>query len=273
MARSRAIVMSDVRVDMDSLGTQHQQHVARRRPVVSGRATSERLSLATEVGVEAVPAPVALVAVPPLAARSTTGAGLYARYTKRGFDIAVSAAILVAVAPVMFVCWLLLRLTLGRDVVITQERVGLDGQVFGMYKFRTMRWSRRGAVSPFDGPDRRVKHKDDADPRHTPIGRALRKASLDELPQLFNVLVGDMSLVGPRPELVAIVDRIGERSHARHSVRPGMTGEWQITGRQDGRLLHECFDEDLPYLDRVTLRNDLGILRKTVSVVVGRGGR
>jgi lipopolysaccharide/colanic/teichoic acid biosynthesis glycosyltransferase len=199
--------------------------------------------------------------------------GWYEAWGKRSFDLAVTAAILFVLAPIMLVVWLVLRVTLGPDVVITQDRVGMDGATFGMYKFRTMKWSRRGRAEPFDGPDRRIVHKTDSDPRHTPVGRAFRKASLDELPQLLNVLAGDMSLVGPRPELASIIDRIDERGHRRHTVRPGMTGEWQITGRQDGRLLHECLDEDLPYLDRITLRNDLGILVKTVSVVTGRGGR
>lgn len=199
--------------------------------------------------------------------------GLYERYGKRTFDIIGAAVILTALSPIFLVCWLALRVTLGPSVVIAQERVGHNGQVFGMYKFRTMKWSRRVEPQPFDGPDRRKTHKADLDPRHTPIGRVFRKLSLDELPQLVNVLYGDMSLVGPRPELATVVESIGEFHHPRHLIRPGLTGEWQITSRQDGKLLHECFDEDLPYLDRVTLRNDLRILVGTVSVVLNRSGR
>lgn len=200
-------------------------------------------------------------------------AGWYERWGKRGFDVAVSATVLLLVAPVMAVVWLVLRAQLGRDVVISQDRVGRGGETFGMLKFRTMLWSRRGSDQPFDGPDRRLSHKADHDPRHTPVGRFLRKLSLDELPQLMNVLRGDMSLVGPRPELAVVVDGIDERAHPRHRVRPGMTGEWQVSVRQHGVPLHECFDHDLPYLDRITLRNDLGIMVRTVGVVVGRGGR
>ena len=199
--------------------------------------------------------------------------GWYRSRGKRVLDLVVGSVILLAVAPVMAVIWAVLRVVLGPDVVITQTRVGRNGTSFGMYKFRTMRWSRRRALEPFAGPDRRTVHKADHDPRHTSVGLVLRKASLDELPQLFNVLRGEMSLVGPRPELAEIVDRIGARGHRRHEVLPGMTGEWQITGRQDGRLLHECLDDDLPYLDRVTFRNDVAILAKTLSVVAGRGGR
>jgi lipopolysaccharide/colanic/teichoic acid biosynthesis glycosyltransferase len=200
-------------------------------------------------------------------------AGWYEHWGKRAFDVVVSASLLLLALPVMAIVWAALRVTLGRDVVITQDRVGRGGQAFGMYKFRTMHWSRRGTSAPFDGPDRRVAHKADHDPRHTPVGRALRKASLDELPQLMNVLKGDMSLVGPRPELVSVVDGIGQRGHARHSVRPGMTGAWQVSVRQQGVPLHECFDHDLPYLEHVTFGTDLGILVKTVGVVLGRGGR
>lgn len=270
---------------MDSLGTQGKQQLPGRSSVDS--VSAPRLSggvAAVELPRTAVGPVIArpkaseshLSVVPPPAPvtrRVTRRRTWYQAWGKRGFDLTVSASILFALAPVMFVVWAVLRVALGRDVVITQDRVGKDGLTFGMFKFRTMHWSRRGRALPYDGPDRRLVHKTDNDPRHTRVGRAFRKASLDELPQLINVLMGDMSLVGPRPELAEIVDRIGERGHGRHSVRPGMTGEWQITGRQDGRLLHECFDEDLPYLDRVTLRNDLAILFRTVSVVTGRGGR
>lgn len=199
--------------------------------------------------------------------------GLYQRAGKRVLDVAVAGTMLVFLSPLMAVLWCLLRVTLGRDVVITQDRVGLNGETFGMYKFRTMRWSRRSLDHPFHGNDRRVAHKVDHDPRHTPLGRVLRKLSFDELPQLVNVLTGSMSVVGPRPEMATVVDRLGQRDHIRHSVRPGMTGEWQVSGRQSGAPLHECFDEDLPYLGRVTFRNDLGILFRTIAVVIQRGGR
>lgn len=197
----------------------------------------------------------------------------YERTGKRAFDVVFAGAMILALSPVMIFVWCLLRISLGRDVVITQDRVGLDGETFGMFKFRTMRWSRRSKERPFEGADRRLSHKVDHDPRHTKVGRVLRKLSVDELPQLFNVLLGTMSVVGPRPEMASVVDRIGERGHVRHSVRPGMTGEWQVTGRQTGAPLHECFEADVPYLSRVTFRNDLGILTRTIAVVLQRGGR
>lgn len=199
--------------------------------------------------------------------------GWYERVGKRGFDVVFATVVLFVLSPLMTFLWFVLRLNLGRDVVITQDRVGLNGQTFGMFKFRTMRWSRRASEVPFEGADRRVAHKVDHDPRHTKVGRTLRKLSLDELPQLLNVLLGSMSVVGPRPELASVVDRLDERGHVRHSVRPGMTGEWQVSGRQTGTPLHESFDSDVPYLSRVTLRNDLSIIVRTVSVVMQRGGR
>ena len=198
--------------------------------------------------------------------------GPYERYGKRLFEVVGAIGILCAVSPLLIASWVCLRLTLGPSVILTQERVGKDGHLFRMYKFRTMRWCRRHDGVAFEGPDRRVTHKSDGDPRHTTVGKAFRKASIDELPQLFNVVRGDMSLVGPRPELATVVDRFGGRDHGRHTVRPGLTGEWQITTRQSGALLHECFDDDLPYLERITLRNDLRILRATIPVVTNRGG-
>jgi len=211
-----------------------------------------------------------LLVLPTVAGRRQ---GWYERRGKRALDLLIAGSALFLLAPVMAAIWCLLRLTLGRDVVISQDRVGLAGETFGMYKFRTMKWSRRSSERPFDGEDRRVSHKVDHDPRHTPVGRVLRKLSLDELPQLFNVIEGSMSVVGPRPEMASVIDRLSERDHVRHSVKPGMTGEWQVSGRQTGAPLHECLDADVPYLSRVTFRNDVGILIRTIGVVLQRGGR
>jgi len=102
----------------------------------------------------------------------------------------------------------------------------------------------------FSGPDRRV-----------------RKTSIDELPQLLHVVWGRMSLVGPRPELSTVVDRHGLRDHPRHAVKPGLTGEWQITHRGNGKNLHETLDDDLPYLENITFKNDLSVLLRAVTVV------
>lgn len=198
----------------------------------------------------------------------------YARRGKRLFDLALTSCVLVVAAPVMLGVFVALRFAFpGESIVLRQRRVGLNGQDFDMLKFRTMRPSRRQLHVAIDGPDRRVTHKSDTDPRHTRIGRLLRQYSIDELPQLLNVMRGDMSLVGPRPELSTVADEKGLRYHPRYLVAPGLTGEWQVTLRQSGAMLFETVDEDLPYLGRVTLRNDLSVLVRTLSGSVLGGGR
>jgi len=136
-----------------------------------------------------------------------------------------------------------------------------------------MQGCRRLSVLPFQGSERRMNHKSDDDPRHTSVGRMLRRTSLDELPQLVNVIRGDMSLVGPRPEMSHVVDRHGFRAHSRHSLRPGMTGLWQITTRQEGTHIHEAVDVDERYLQDVSFRKDVGILWRTIGVMIRARGR
>lgn len=191
----------------------------------------------------------------------------YQRWGKRWFDVAIATALLVVVAPLMLGAALAIRITMGPGVLFRQRRVGHRGRDFEMVKFRTMKPSRRSQHREWAGPDRRVTHKSSADPRHTMVGRVLRKTSLDELPQLVHVLRGEMSLVGPRPEISSIVDREGLRHHVRHSVRPGLTGHWQISHRGTGQMLHECFDVDVDYATNVTFRRDVSLLARTVRVV------
>jgi len=158
--------------------------------------------------------------------------------------------------------------------LLRQERVGEHGRVFHMLKFRTMytcgaggeATPRRTAASPAP-----TTHKAPDDPRVTPLGRYLRRASLDELPQLWNVLRGEMSLVGPRPELPWIVARYEPWQHARHVVPPGMTGWWQINGRSEAPL-HLNTHLDLFYIQHFSVFLDLRILARTLGVVIrGRG--
>jgi len=127
-------------------------------------------------------------------------------------------------------------------------------------------------AEPFDGPDRRTIHKSANDPRHTTIGRFLRKLSLDELPQLVNVLRGDMSLVGPRPEIAALTADYLDWQQTRHTVKPGVTGLWQTTARGDGRLLHECVDLDLHYIRGMSFRTDVAILLRTPFAMLRNRG-
>jgi len=199
-------------------------------------------------------------------------ASFYCRVVKPIGDRVVSALILIIVSPYLAIVALLVRLKLGRKVVYRQYRVGQDSRVFTMYKFRTMAADRRRAEMPYPEPDRRTTHKSDNDPRHTPFGRTLRKWSLDELPQLWNVVTGDMSLVGPRPELKAVVMKYDLWDHPRHLVKPGITGPWQVSASREG-LLHENLEHDVTYVAKVGLVTDIKILLGTPKAVLARRGR
>lgn len=192
----------------------------------------------------------------------------YERFVKPVVDRVIAGLLLVLVAPMLVVVAVALACSLGRPLMFHQTRVGKNGKPFTILKFRTMRPDRRVASRPFEGPDRRRAHKTVDDPRHTRIGRLVRKLSLDELPQLFNVLRGDMSLVGPRPELLELTYNFAAWQHCRHVVKPGLTGLWQTTLRSDGLLLHECVDLDLLYISRMSPRNDLRILLRTPGALL-----
>ncbi len=197
---------------------------------------------------------------------------VYERGGKRAFDLVFSVVLFVMLLPLLFVVWVSLRSTLGSGVILRQERVGRHGRTYRCIKFRTMQHCRRASQRAFDGTERRVTHKSSDDPRHTRLGRVLRRYSLDEMPQLWNVIRGQMSLVGPRPELDLRADA-SFRDHPRHDVRPGLTGPFQLSPlRLDGDLragLH--LDEE--YRRQMSLRHDLVLLVKTVSPVVrGTGG-
>ncbi len=194
--------------------------------------------------------------------------GWYSQWGKRMIDVAFAAILLLLALPLFVVLALGLRLQLGPRIVLTQQRVGRHGRPFAMLKFRTMEHSRRSTdSSTYVGPERRNGHKFDADPRHTSLGRVLRRFSLDEIPQLFNVLRGDMSLVGPRPELDSVATT-EFRNHSRHLVRPGLTGPFQVSPlRRAGRLNHGL-GLDNGYVESVSLRNDLKFLARTASAMV-----
>jgi lipopolysaccharide/colanic/teichoic acid biosynthesis glycosyltransferase len=202
---------------------------------------------------------------------TTEKAAPYARAVKPAMDRIGALIIFLVTLPIILVVGLLVRLTMGRGVIYKQRRVGLQGRRFTMYKFRSMENDRRKASLPYDGPDRRVCHKRVDDPRHTPVGRFLRRSSLDELPQLWNVMKGDMSLVGPRPELPHIVEAYEPWQHQRHEVKPGLTGFWQVSERAGG-LAHEGVDLDIDYLDRLSFWTDVSVLLRTVPVTIRRTG-
>jgi lipopolysaccharide/colanic/teichoic acid biosynthesis glycosyltransferase len=202
--------------------------------------------------------------------RSKRRFSLYATFGKRAVDVLLASALLVVTLPVLALTATLVLLSMGGPVLFRQERVGRRGDTFVMYKFRTMKHDRRRRQDPgYRGVDRRQTHKSDSDPRHTKVGKVLRRSSLDELPQLINVVKGDMSLVGPRPELRHVAEERGYLHHPRHAVRPGITGEYQISPlRSTGQLatgLH--LDED--YARTVSLRNDVRILAQTPKALLG----
>ncbi len=186
----------------------------------------------------------------------------YYESLKRAVDLTLT----IAALPLLFVLHLFVALAIKLDspgpVMFTQERVGRFRKNFTMYKYRTMY---------IDSPKYAVAPKGDDDPRITKVGRFLRKTSLDELPNLLNVLTGDMSLVGPRPEMPFIVDTYEEWQLKRLDVRPGVTGLWQILGRKD-LPLHENLEYDFYYIKNKSLSLDITILFRTVSAVLTRKG-
>lgn len=196
--------------------------------------------------------------------------GFYVRAGKPAMDRTVGAAALLLASPILAAVAIAVRWRIGTPVMFRQRRCGLNGEAFDVLKFRTMRADRRSQRASVP-VDRRMTHKSEADPRHTDVGRQLRKWSLDELPQLWNVVRGEMSLVGPRPELVEIVEGYEPWQHQRHLVRPGLTGLWQISRRGEG-LMHLYTDIDLEYVATVSLRTDLKILFRTIPAALSRSG-
>jgi exopolysaccharide biosynthesis polyprenyl glycosylphosphotransferase len=191
------------------------------------------------------------------------------RLLKRIFDLGASALLLALLAPVLGLIALAIKIESPGPVFFFQERIGQHGQRFRMIKFRSMyqdaeqRWqevARRDA-------DGRLLHKNNDDPRVTRVGRKLRRTSLDELPQLINVLRGEMSLVGPRPEMPYIAAEYQPWQWQRFRVPPGMTGWWQVNGRSE-RPMHLNTDDDLYYIQNYSFWLDLRILFKTVVVVL-----
>jgi lipopolysaccharide/colanic/teichoic acid biosynthesis glycosyltransferase len=194
--------------------------------------------------------------------------GVYARLVKPAIDRMGGVILSVVTLPLLMVIVPLIWWKLGRPAIFKQQRVGRNGEEFTLYKLRTMQPDRRERVVSFDGEDRRVNHKSPDDPRHVPLGRFLRKWSLDELPQFWNVALGHMSLVGPRPELPHIVDKYEDWQHRRHAVKPGITGLWQVSERGDVPM-HEATDVDIEYVESVSLACDLRILALTIPAALG----
>lgn len=193
--------------------------------------------------------------------------------SKRLLDLTLTLAVLAATWPLFALTAAAIAISSRGPVFFVQKRVGLDGRPFNMIKFRSMfqdaeaRREQLADLSDREGLCLKIKH----DPRITRVGRFLRRWSLDELPQLFNVIKGDMSLVGPRPALIEEVAEYPDRAHLRHCVLPGITGLWQVSGRAEVGF-EEMIDLDLAYVRNCNLWTDITILFRTFRAVWdGRG--
>lgn len=179
---------------------------------------------------------------------------------KRLFDIILSAGMLLVLSPLLLIVYILCRIKLGAPVFFRQERPGLHGKIFKMYKFRSMTGERDAEGNLL--PD---------EVRLTSFGKILRATSLDELPELFNILKGEMSFVGPRPLLVQYLNRYTQQQARRHEVKPGLTGWAQVNGR-NAISWEKKFELDVWYVDHWNLRLDLKILWMTAVKVLKRDG-
>lgn len=185
---------------------------------------------------------------------------MYAKYIKRILDFILSLLGLIILSPVFLIVAILVQIKLGSPVIFKQERPGKDEKIFTLYKFRTMT----------DAKDENGNLLPD-EVRLTKFGKMLRSTSLDELPELWNIVKGDMSIVGPRPLLVRYLPLYNEKQRHRHDVRPGFTGYAQVNGR-NSITWEEKFDLDIYYIKNITFLQDIKIIFKTLKVVFIREG-
>ena len=185
--------------------------------------------------------------------------GPYERFIKRPLDAFLATGALIVLSPVLLVTAVLVRVKLGSPVLFTQDRPGRDEKIFKLYKFRSMtnQKDENGKLLPDDM-------------RLTKFGRILRSTSLDELPELLNIIKGDMAVIGPRPLLVEYLPYYTDEEHHRHDVRPGLTGWAQVNGRNAIHSWEERFQYDLEYVNKVTFVMDLKVLYTTVIKVIKR---
>ncbi|HFV0323247.1 TPA: sugar transferase [Streptococcus pyogenes] len=180
----------------------------------------------------------------------------YQLFWKRILDILLSGIALIVLSPIILIVGVLVRIKLGSPIIFKQERPGKSENIFSMYKFRTMT----------DERDHNGEYLPD-EIRLTKFGKMLRATSLDELPELWNILKGDMSIVGPRPLLVEYLPLYSEKQRKRHNVRPGLTGLAQVNGR-NAISWEEKFDLDVYYVDKISFFNDLIIIIQTCKKVI-----
>lgn len=206
----------------------------------------------------------------PLLTFETTVAKEWQLFIKRAIDMVISGVGIIILSPLFMVVAILIKITSPGPVFFIQKRLGLNGRKFLVYKFRTMykgadkKLSELKVLNEMDGPVFKIKK----DPRITPVGRILRKFSIDELPQLFNVFVGHMSLIGPRPPIPEEVEEYKSWQRRRLSMRPGISCLWQVNGRNRVMNFDEWMKLDLEYLDNWSLWLDFKIMMKTIPVVV-----
>lgn len=183
---------------------------------------------------------------------------MYARYIKRFLDLILSLLALIILMPVMIVIYILVRIKLGSPAIFKQQRPGKNEKIFTLYKFRTMtdKKDENGNLLPDEQ-------------RLTKFGKILRSTSLDELPELFNILKGDMSIVGPRPLLVKDMIFMSDEQRKRHNIRQGLTGLAQVNGRNN-LSWEEKIDYDLKYMQKITCLGDIKIIVKTIGKVLAR---
>ena len=185
---------------------------------------------------------------------------MYAKYIKRILDFILSLIALIVLSPVLLVVAILVRIKLGSPIIFKQQRPGKNEKIFTLYKFRTMtdKKDEEGNLLPDEQ-------------RLTKFGKILRNTSIDELPELINILKGDMAIVGPRPLLVEYLSLYNDEQKHRHDVRPGLTGLAQVSGR-NSISWEEKFEEDLKYINKVNLVSDVKIILKTIVKVFKREG-
>lgn len=186
--------------------------------------------------------------------------GIYQKYVKRLLDIACSMIVLICFWWLLLIIAILVRTKLGSPIIFTQDRPGKNGKIFKLYKFRSMsnETDNKGNLLPDSQ-------------RLTRFGKILRSTSMDELPELFNILKGDMSIVGPRPLLVKYLNYYNEYEMARHNVRPGLTGLAQVSGR-NSLTWKDRFEKDLEYVENASILMDLKIIMRTIKKIIIREG-
>lgn len=185
---------------------------------------------------------------------------IYCNYLKRILDISICIIGLIFISPILLLVALLVKIKLGSPIIFKQERPGLHGEIFKLYKFRTMTNEKNDSGELLND-----------EVRLTEFGKKLRASSLDELPEIFNIIIGDMSIVGPRPLMVKYLPLYSEKQKRRHDVRPGLTGLAQISGR-NAITWTERFNKDIEYVDHISLKLDMYIFFKTIYYVLKREG-